>query len=260
MSTATNPGRTAIITGSSRGIGAAVAIALARRGIAPVLAVRNPATASATQKAVEALGTPCRIEQCDVADISQVRRTVHDTLRAWGRLDILINNAGQITPIGHIAETEPNQWASSIATNLLGPYHCLQASLPELAARRGVVVNLSTGAAHTPREGWSAYCSSKAGLAMLTRCIATEYAEQGVAAYGFQPGVVDTDMQGLIRGSGMNEISRIPREQLASPELSAGVIAWLADTRPGDLNGRELSINDEALTTRVQQNLTDYKD
>jgi NAD(P)-dependent dehydrogenase (short-subunit alcohol dehydrogenase family) len=117
---------------------------------------------------------------------------------------------------------------------------------------QGAVVNLSTGAAHTPREGWSAYCSSKAALAMLTRCVAHEYGARGVAAYGFQPGLVDTAMQDRIRGSGMNEISRIPKEKLAPPSRSADVVAWLAATRPVDLVGQDLSINDEQLLARVQ--------
>jgi NAD(P)-dependent dehydrogenase (short-subunit alcohol dehydrogenase family) len=225
-------------------------MALARRGIAPVLAVRDVDAALKVREAVNALGMPCKVQQCDVSNAKQVQEFIDMTLRAWGRIDVLINNAGQIAPIGHLADTSIAEWTAAVTTNLIGPYHLLHAALPELQVQRGVVVNLSTGAAHTLREGWSAYCSSKAGLAMLTKCVAHEYGPKGVAAYSLQPGVVDTGMQAEIRGSGMNEISRIPREKLANPEYAANIVGWLADARPEDLMGQELNVNDEALAER----------
>jgi 3-oxoacyl-[acyl-carrier protein] reductase len=243
--------RVAFITGASRGIGAATATALARRGIAPVLAVRDIASAEATTRAVRALGLECLAVACDVADADSVQAAIAQTLQAHGRLDIVVNNAGQIDPIGHVADTDVGQWARAIAVNLTGAYHVVHAALPSLLKAGGTIVNLSSGAAHAPREGWSAYCSSKAALAMLTRCLAHEYAARGVAVYGLQPGVVDTDMQARIRGSGMNEVSRIPREQLASPERSGQVIAWLSDQRPEDLVGQDLSVNDAKLMARA---------
>jgi NAD(P)-dependent dehydrogenase (short-subunit alcohol dehydrogenase family) len=244
-------GRAAFVTGASRGIGAAVAVALARRGIAPVLAVREPASAEEAAAAVRQLGVPCLVQRCDVADAASVHEAVAEALRAWGRLDVVVNNAGQIDPIGHLGDTDPGAWARAISVNLVGAYNVLHAAMPALLKAGGTVVNLSTGAAHTPREGWSAYCSSKAGLAMLTRCVAHEYTARGVLAYGLQPGLVDTDMQGRIRGSGMNEISRVPRENLAPPERSAGVVAWLADQRPADLAGQDLTVADTALLERA---------
>lgn len=254
MTTGTRVGqRTALITGASRGIGAAAAIALAQRGIGCVLAVRNPDAANDTRVAIEKRGGACHVLRCDVSDRDDARNVVQGALDISGRLDILVNNAGQISPIGHIADTEPEQWAAAVATNLVGPYYLLQAALPALLAARGAIVNLSTGAAHTPREGWSAYCSAKAGLAMLTRCVATEYGSRGISVYGFQPGFVDTAMQAAIRQSGMNDISRMPREKLAPPDLSAEVIAWLADARPQDINGQELSIQDSSLIERARR-------
>ncbi|MDE2607279.1 MAG: SDR family oxidoreductase [Burkholderiales bacterium] len=250
MTSNTPPGKTALITGASRGIGAAVAIALARRGIATALAVRRPEAAHEVLRAVTALGLPCLVVACDVASERSVRQAVDAVLASWGRLDVVINNAGQIEPIGHMHETEPVAWANAVQVNLVGAYNVIYAALPALLRVKGSVVNVSTGAAHTPREGWSAYCSSKAALAMLTRCVATEYAPRGVCAYGLQPGLVDTEMQVRIRASGMNEISRVPREKLAPPERAAGVIAWIADERPGDLVGQDLAL-DEALLERA---------
>jgi len=245
-------GRTALVTGASRGIGAAVAVALARRGIAPALLVRNPAAAASVQRAVQELGVPCLVQACDVADAAAVRQAVAAVAQAWGRVDAVVNNAGQIEPIGHLADTDPAQWAAAIMVNLVGSYHVIHAALPlVLQGGSGAIVNLSTGAAHTPREGWSAYCSSKAALAMLTRCTHHEYGARGVAVYGLQPGLVDTEMQGRIRGSGMNEISRVPREKLAPPERSAAVVAWLADRRPADLLGQDLTVADAALLERA---------
>jgi NAD(P)-dependent dehydrogenase (short-subunit alcohol dehydrogenase family) len=244
-------GRVAFVTGAARGIGAATALALARRGIAPVLAVRKPETAHAAADAVRAAGQPCLVLRCDVADAAQVQQAIAQVLQQWGRLDTVVNNAGQIDPIGHVGDTDPSAWAQTITVNLVGCYHVIQAAMPALLDARGTVVNVSTGAAHAPREGWSAYCSSKAALAMLTRCVAHEYTPRGIAAYGLQPGLVDTEMQVRIRGSGMNEISRVPRENLAPPERSAGVIAWLADARPEDLRGQDLTVNDAALLQRA---------
>ena len=244
-------GRVALVTGAARGIGASTVLALAQRGIAPVLAVRDPQAAQAAADAVSALGVACRIEVCDVADYASVQRCVANVLKAWSRIDIVINNAGQIEPQAPLAQTDPAEWAHAMQVNLVGPYNVIHAALPELLQRKGVVLNVSTGAAHTPRDGWSAYCTSKAGLYMLSRSVLNEYGKEGLSVYSLQPGLVDTAMQGLIRAQGVNEISRIPREKLAPPTVSAGLIAWLADTLPQDLMGSDLSVNDAGLLERA---------
>lgn len=243
--------RVAIVTGASRGIGAATAIALAQRGISPVLAVRQPQSAETTRRAVLALGLPCTVVACDITQQDQVLALVASTLEEYGRLDAVINNAGQIGPIGHVADVAGESWRANFETNLFGPYRLVQAALQALRETRGTALQLSSGAAHTPREGWSAYCSAKAALAMFSRCVGHEYAGDGVRVYSVQPGVVDTDMQVQIRASGMNEISRIPRENLAPPDVSARLIAWLVDTQPADLSGAELGVHDASLLERA---------
>ncbi len=246
-------GRVAFVTGASRGIGAATAIALAARGISPVLAVRDAASAGDVLGTVQARGVAGRIETCDVADADSVAAAVSRVLEDWKRLDVLVNNAGQIDPIGHVGDTSPTEWARAISVNLVGPYNVLHACLPALlSSPAAVVLNVSSGAAHAPREGWSAYCSSKAGLAMLTRSLDLEYRDRGIAAFGLQPGVVDTDMQVRIRGSGMNEISRIPRGDLAPPDRAAALVAWLCDTRPSHHRGKDLSIRDADLLAEME--------
>lgn len=244
-------GRVALVTGAARGIGAATAVALARRGIASILAVRRPEAAREAADAVRKLGVACRVEPCDVTDYNSVQRCIASTIEAWGRLDIVINNAGQIEPQAPLGQTDPADWARAVSVNLVGPYNVIHAALPALLRNDGAVVNVSTGAAHTPRDGWSAYCSSKAGLYMLSCSVLNEYGKQGLSVYSLQPGLVDTEMQVRIRGMGVNEISRIPQEKLAPPELSAGVIAWLVETLPRDLMGSDLSVSDPALLERA---------
>ena len=207
--------RVALVTGAARGIGAATALALARRGIAPVLAVRDADAARPVLEEVASMGVACRIETCDVADHAAVTAAVQRVRGDWQRLDIVVNNAGQIDPIGHLGDTDPGQWARAIGVNLVGAYNVVHACLPALlASPAAAVLNVSSGAAHAPREGWSAYCSSKAGLYMLARSIGEEYGSRGIAAFSLQPGVVDTGMQVRIRASGMNEISRIIKEDI----------------------------------------------
>jgi NAD(P)-dependent dehydrogenase (short-subunit alcohol dehydrogenase family) len=136
-------------------------------------------------------------------------------------------------------------------TTLIGAYHVSHAALQALLADSGAVINLSAGAAHTLREGWSAYCSSKAGLAMLTRCVAHEYGAHVALACGLQPGLMDDAMQDRLRNSDINEVRRMPKEKLPPPDLSARLVAWLADTRPADLTGRGLTGNEAQLLRRT---------
>ncbi len=246
-------GRVAFVTGASRGIGAATAIALAERGISPVFAVRDASAADGVLKSVRDHNVAGRIETCDVADGQSVAAAIGRVLDRWGRLDIVVNNAGQVDPIGHVGDTRPADWARGIEVNLVGAYNVVHACLPALlASPAATILNVSSGAAHNPREGWSAYCCAKAGLAMLTRSIDLEYRERGIAAFGLQPGVVDTEMQVRIRDSGMNEISRIPRSDLAPPGHAAGLIAWLCDVRPSQHRGKDLSIRDVDLLAEAR--------
>ena len=243
--------RVALVTGASRGIGAAVVVQLARLGIQPVLAVRRPESAADAAAAVRAAGMEPLIVRCHVEEAREAREAVAATLARFGRLDILINNAGVVDPMGPVGGVDVEEWDRAIRINLTGPYLMVDAALAALKqSPAGIVINVSTGAAHAPRHGWSAYCSSKAGLVMLTRSLALEWGPNGIAAFGLQPGMVDTDMQGLIRAAQVNEVSRVPREQLGRPERAAKLIVWLADQRPMDLNGQDLTIRDAALVER----------
>ncbi|HUB43551.1 MAG TPA: SDR family oxidoreductase [Acetobacteraceae bacterium] len=245
-------GKAIIVTGASRGIGAAAAAALARSGAHLMLTARDAGQLDAVAQTVVRDGGIAATTACDVSDWTSVQRLAEATQRRFGRIDALINNAGVIEPIASIAESDPAAWARNIQINLVGAYHAVRAVLPAMiAAGGGTIVNVSSGAAHNPLEGWSAYCSAKAGLAMLTRAVAQEHAAQGIRVFGFQPGTTDTDMQVLIRASGVNPISKIPRENLTPVAHPAAAIVYLCSSAADDLAGKEFSLRDEAFRSRL---------
>ena len=246
-------GKTALVTGGNKGLGAAIVADLARNGANVVLAVRAAPLGEALVAGLPECSGRLAVVHCDVAEKGAATTTVAATIELFDALDILVNNAGTIDPIGHFLDNDSDAWEKAITVNLFGAQRMARAALPQLIARGGTLVNISSGAAHTPREGWSAYCSAKAALAMLTRATALEYTARGVRTYGFQPGVVDTDMQVSIRASGMNEISRLRRDQLAAPGVPARWVSWLCAERPQDLDGKDFSINDAGLRARVEQ-------
>jgi 3-oxoacyl-[acyl-carrier protein] reductase len=248
-------GKVVLVTGASRGIGAAAATALGKAGASLVLTARDAARIEAVAQNIARDGGTATALACDVSDWSAVQRLVAETQRHYGKIDALINNAGVVEPIAVTAESDPTAWARSIEINLIGAYYAIRGVLPAmLADGGGTIVNLSSGAAHNPLEGWSAYCSAKAGLAMLTRAIALEHATQGIRVFGFQPGTTDTDMQVIIRASGINPISKIPRENLTPVAHPAAAIVYLCTSAADDLAGKEFSLRDEAFRQRL--NLT----
>jgi NAD(P)-dependent dehydrogenase (short-subunit alcohol dehydrogenase family) len=244
-------GKVIIVTGASRGIGAAAAEALAKAGATVVLTARDR---KLTEQTAQSIGPAASARSCDVSDYAAFEALVSETKSRFGRLDALINNAGVIEPITSIADSDPAAWARNVTINLTGAYNAIRAVLPGmLAGGGGTIVNVSSGAAIRPLEGWSAYCSAKAGLHMLTRAIALETAGKGIRVFGFQPGTTDTDMQVLIRASGVNPVSQIPREKLTPVALPAQSIVYLCTTAADDLNGQEFSLNDAAFRARLGQ-------
>jgi 3-oxoacyl-[acyl-carrier protein] reductase len=245
-------GKVAIVTGASRGIGAAAALALGKAGVTVVLAARDGRMAGDVAQSVAAAGGTAIARSIDVSDYSSVAALVAETHGLYGRLDILVNNAGVIEPIASVADSDPAVWARNIEINLTGAYNPIRAVLPGMiAVGGGTIVNVSSGAAIRPLEGWSAYCAGKAGLAMLTRSVILENPANGIRVFGFQPGTTDTDMQVLIRASGINQVSQIPRENLTPVAHPAAAIVYLCTSAADDLNGQEFSLRDDAFRARL---------
>lgn len=244
-------GQVAIVTGASRGIGEAAARSLAALGVKVVLAARTLESCKAIAGEIKAAGGEALAVACDVSDFAAVTALADQTRETFGPPTILINNAGVIEPIASILDSDPEDWAANLSINLLGSYHCIRATLGDLLHSKGVVVNISSGAAHSALEGWSAYCSGKAGLAMLTKATALEYGEHGLRVFGFAPGTVDTEMQVKIRASGINPVSQMTRDEHASAAVPAQVIVYLCSQAAADLAGHELTIRDPLLRQRA---------
>ena len=248
-------GKVVIMTGGSRGIGAAAALAMAREGAALMITARDGAASAKIAAEIQAAGGRAASMASDVSDFASVTDLVVQTEKQLGPVDVLVNNAGIIEPIAGIAEADPAAWARNIQINLVGAFHGVRAVLPGMIARGGgTIINISSGAAHRPLEGWSAYCTGKAGLAMMTQAIALENAAHRIRVFGFAPGTVDTEMQVTIRASGVNVISKIPRGDLAPVDHPARALVYLCTPAADDLAGSELSLRDEALRVRVGLN------
>jgi 3-oxoacyl-[acyl-carrier protein] reductase len=245
-------GKVALVTGASRGLGEGAAHALAAQGAAVMLLARDGAALETVARSIVAAGGRAEALACDVADYAAVARAVKATRERLGGLDILVNNAGVIEPIAELAASDPAAWANNIQINLVGAYHVVHAVLGGmLASGGGTIVNVSSGAAHRPLEGWSAYCAGKAGLAMVTRSIALETTGRDIRVFGFSPGTIDTDMQVKIRASGMNQVSRIPRGDLSPVEHAVRGLLYLCDAASDDLIGQDVSMRDEAFRPRI---------
>ena len=248
--------RSAIITGASRGIGAETARALARHGTDLVLAVRDPDSVTALELELSSLGVRVVTIACDVSDHHSVQAMTATALDSLGGIDILVNNAGTLEPVGLIEETDPEAWLQCVAVNLAGAYYAIRELLPHFRqAGSGAIINLSTGAAFMPLRGWSAYCSTKAGLAMLTRTLAVEVAGTDIRVYGFQPGMVNTDMtrEGLQKK--VNEVSEFNVDEFLHPSEPAAVIAQLCIRRPVEFHGEEIRYGDAALMEWIGDSL-----
>ena len=239
-----------LVTGASRGIGAAAARAFAEEGAKVALVARGEAeigTIAAEIGAASAIAIPC-----DVSRYWEVEAAVGAVVAAFGRLDVLVGNAGVIDPIAHMAEADPDAWGKVIDINLKGVFHGMRAALPVMLEQgAGDIFTISSGAAHGPVEAWSHYCASKAGAAMLTRMAHKEYGDRGIRAIGLSPGTVATEMQREIRASGINPVSQLDWSAHIPPEWVARALVWMCGPEADRWRGDEISLRDEGVRAAV---------
>lgn len=242
-------GKTVLITGASRGIGAEAARVFAGAGANVVLLARS---ADEINALATEIGNAAMALTCDVADYTQVETAVQATVEKFGGLDVLIGNASVIAPISHLRDADPAAWGQAIDINLKGVFHGMRAALPVmLKSGGGTVLTLSSGAAHGPVEAWSHYCSSKAGAAMMTACLDKEERENGIRALGLSPGTVATDMQRKIKASGINPVSKLAWEDHIPAEWVARALLWMCSPDADEFIGSEIALRDEGIRKRA---------
>ena len=242
-------GKTVVITGASRGIGAEAARVFAAAGANVALIARSGTAIDALGLEIgsQALALPC-----DVADYASVDAAIHKAKDTFGSVDVLINNAGVIEPISQLADADPDEWGQVIDINLKGVFNGMRAALPMMiAAGGGSILTISSGAAHGPVEAWSHYCASKAAVNMLTQCVHHENGNDGIRAIGLSPGTVATQMQREIKASGVNPISQLDWDVHIPADWPARALLWMCGTDADEFCGGEISLRDEAIRKRA---------
>lgn len=240
-----------IVTGASRGVGAAVVQWLGKQKVNVTLVARSKDSLEKVASDVERLGGVALALTADIADQKACSKAVDDTFDRFGRIDGLVNNVGLVEPLGTVAVADPTIWQYSIGVNLLGPFYLARAVLPELRKREGRIINVSSGAADIPIQAASAYCAAKAGLTHFTRVLAAE--EPSITAIAVRPGVVGTDMQNQLRRqapltmppSQADYYERLKVEgELEPPHVPARSIAWLSLFAPNEWSGKYMDYDD----------------
>jgi NAD(P)-dependent dehydrogenase (short-subunit alcohol dehydrogenase family) len=242
-------GKTALITGASRGIGEATARLFAAEGANVALIARS---ATDIARIAGELGPKALAVPCDISSYAELDQAVTKVEEHLGPIDILVNNAGVIDPIGALAEVDPDDWSRLIDINVKGVFYAMRRIVPEMVARGGgTVLTVSSGAGHRPIEGWSAYCSSKAGAAMLTAMLDLEERDHGIRAMGLSPGTVATQMQREIKASGINAVSKLDWSDHIPPDWPARALLWMCGAEADAHLGEELQLRDEAFRRQL---------
>lgn len=238
-------GRIAVITGSSRGIGRAVALTLAKKGAAVVINyASNSHAAQEVAEAVKASGGRSLICRADVAQPDQADALVKDAVAEFGRIDILVNNAG-ITRDALLLRMKDEDWDAVLATNLKGAFNCTRAvSRGMVKNRYGRIINISSVVGVTGNIGQVNYCSAKAGLIGLTKASAKELGSRNITVNAVAPGFITTEMTAVLPEEiKIKMLGQVPLNRFGGPEEVAELVAFLASDAAGYITGQTIVID-----------------
>ena len=243
-------GQIAVITGSGRGIGRAIALAYAREGAKLALAARSETELQETVSAVSELGAEAIAVRTDVTSQEDTERLAHRVVERFGRIDVLVNNAGNSGPVGPLHVNDIADWVNTINVNLTGTFLVCRAVIPVMLERSGgKIINLSGAGATNAWSNMSAYCSSKAAVVRLTEVLAQELDGKGITVNALGPGSVHTSMwdkmteQAAQAGADfIHQLGlRVTSGGGASIDECAELAVWLASSESGELTGRLIS-------------------
>ena len=229
-------GRVALVTGSTRGIGRAIATTLASAGARVAVVGRERARA---EEAAAQIGGEARGFSCDVADTASVAALVEEVEKSFGSLDILVNNAG-LTRDNLLMRIKDADWDAVLDANLRGAFASIRAASRGMMKRRwGRIINIASIVGITGNKGQANYAASKAGLIGLTKSVAKELASRNILCNAVAPGFIETDMTAAMTPEARTAMSaQIPLERLGKPEDIAGVVAFLASEQAAYITGQ----------------------
>jgi 3-oxoacyl-[acyl-carrier protein] reductase len=238
-------GRVSIVTGASRGIGRAIAVELGRNGGQVVVNyVGRQEEARETARMIEAVGGRAIVEQADVSRAADADRLVESALAAFGRLDVVVNNAG-ITRDTLILRMKDEEWDAVLNTNLKGAFHLIRsAARPMMKQRFGRIVNIASVVGLIGNAGQANYVSAKAGLIGLTKSAARELASRNITVNAIAPGFIETDMTAELPGDLVAKMKeQIPLGKFGKPEDVAKAVAFLASDDAAYITGQVLNVD-----------------
>ncbi len=237
-------GHAAIVTGGGRGIGKAIAEALAKKGVNIAVVGTNLEIAEQTSHTIQDIGVRSIAIQADVSHVPDVKNIFDKTINEFGRVDILVNNAG-ITRDSLIIRMKDEDWDRVINVNLKGTFLCSREAVKIMLKQKyGRIINISSIVAFMGNIGQANYSASKAGIAGLTKTIAKEYANRGITVNAIAPGFITTAMTETIPENIKNEMLKsIPMNRFGTTEDVANAVVFLASPETGYITGQILHVN-----------------
>ncbi len=237
-------GRVALVTGASQGIGKACAVVLAEAGADVGLGSRNLEKLKQVAGEIESLRRRALVLSLDVSNPQSVKAAVAKILETWGKIEILVNNAG-VTRDNLLLRMKPEDWQTVLQTNLDGPYHCIRAVLPGMVRQRyGRIINITSVVAQAGNPGQANYISSKAGLIGLTKAVASEVASRNITVNAVSPGFIATPMtEKLTEATRQKILGMIPLGRMGTDREVAKGVLFLASEEAGYITGHVLNIN-----------------